>query len=112
MKRIIPLMGKFAEVTLDANGTGRVEIGPTQSSQTWEVRLVSVVTSTNVQQPVFELRRNNGVFIDGTPAGDLNSTDLNETLYYGERLVGTWTVGDPGAVAQMSVSGKETIEGG
>ncbi len=109
MKQTTPLnVGKT--VTLNASGTGSVELGP-DALFAWTVRRIAVLTSTNVLEPQFivyvdSVSAVNALSTTYTGSGDSSDEDL--ILRPGQKLIGVWTGGDNGAKATMSVFGTKT----
>lgn len=96
-------------VTLDAAGTGRVEVGPSVYGVTWHVTLM-VTTSDSVLSPTLRVYRNtvtDGAIVDQTLLGGGDVSDCDLTLTAGQRLVARWTGGTPGAHATFNIEGEE-----
>lgn len=115
MPRTIPLIAGES-VTLDANGSGTVSIGPSNAFQTWKPSNAACSVSTNTKEPVFVLY--NGPSTDpstrigGSYTGSNDSTNLSDiTLYPGTMLTGQWTGGDAGATATLSLTGTIEVPG-
>jgi len=108
-------LNKFGEVTLDANGNGQVELKPTQYEETWLVTSASIIVApvppatVVVREPVFKLF-SNGRFIAGTDKGDLNAGGMYEILHSQQPMLGQWSAGDPGAIAQLRLGGWQDIK--
>lgn len=105
-------MNEGFQTTLDGSGNATVVIGPQGSLQTWYPSRLSTTVSTNVSEPVFKFylgrTANNASYIDGTFTGSNDSTpiDNNLVLHPGEVLLCTWTQGDPGASATVTIGGE------
>ncbi len=103
------ILDEAVAVVLNAAGFGQVTIGPRRPLQTWRVTTVAVSVTTNVAEPVFRLFLGNPVpsnLIGGSYSGSNDSDNqLSALLRSGNVLTGTWTGGDPGARATMSIYG-------
>lgn len=108
MARRLPL-NAFNETTLDASGSGAIELKPTSHGETWLVTSASIKVSSNTVEPEFNLY-SNGVFIDGTFDGSLNATGLYEILATNQPMRGEWSGGDSGAIAQLRLGGWRFLE--
>ena len=94
------------QVTLDSTGYGEASIGP--GTDTWQVELVTCSTSTNVSEPTFRLYADTVSpvnLLEGSYSGSQDSSDSVHIVAPGQALIGTWTGGDPGAVATLLLSG-------
>lgn len=95
------------EVVLDATGGGSINFRPSVGS--WLIKQVAASTSTNVNEPEFTASIN-GSFVGGSYSGSkTNDTTFDQTLDAQEVLTGTWTGGDVGATATMTISGVKTV---
>lgn len=108
MTRTTPLQ-EFASVTLDASGTNTVYFSPQRYGQDWKIERITV-TCNSAEETVFSLYRDfvqNSARIGGTYSGN-NDTDsaAGITLRYGNRLVGQWTLGTAGAIANIVLDGE------
>lgn len=115
MKRTIPL-NKGVEVTLNASGAGRAELGPSYYGTEWRVTRAVVKVTPAVSIPVCSLYAgspspNTLVGESGTGSQDTDSV-LNVTLYPGQKITAVWSGGDAGATAILSIYGEQIIEGG
>lgn len=98
-------------VQLDGDGNGTSPgTGPTAQGETWSVDLVSVRCSTNNAEAICSVERN-GRLIGTTTWGSTGDSDTGITLTMagGQELTATWTGGDPGAVATLTVMGTRTV---
>lgn len=98
-----------AQVRLDAAGAGEVSVAPNGSIAGWRVTLISVSTSTRVNEPTFKLYREAATqanFLEGSFSGSQDASDTTHTVTPGSQLVGQWTGGDVGAVATLRVTGE------
>lgn len=106
----VPL-NKGATVALDGTGAGQVSLGPTVGPPHWHVTRVAIRTSRPGQKPVptFTLYLDstdaNGL-IDMTYDGSSDATDVDLRLLKGQQIIGTWSGGQAGDVATMSLYGE------
>lgn len=101
----LPLSESYT-VQLDASGNGQIIFGPNRQGQTWVPPMtVSFLTSTATKVPIGSLFQGS-TNLGSTFTGSNDSTDLpNVTVYPGSKLRATWTGGDAGAIATVSISG-------
>lgn len=97
-------------VRLDASGNGSVEMGPS-GIFAWHLTRISVLVSTNAAEPTFvvyvdSISPTNALATTYTGSGD--SSDENQILRPGQKLIGVWTSGDANALATMSIFGEKT----
>lgn len=93
------------KVTLDATGSGTATVSPPVS---WDVQLVSVLVTTSASDPTFALYVDSATpagFVAGTHDGAQDAIHASLSVQPGQQLIGTWTSGDPGATATMTVRG-------
>lgn len=105
----IPL-AEYAQVTLDANGNGAVQIGPEKQRESWMIQSMSVSVSSNTNEPTFKVYRGSSSaitsLISGTYAGSFDTdTTFNYMLEENGKLTCVWTGGDAGALATVVVHG-------
>lgn len=105
---ILPLETQV-EATIGADGSARVSLGPVIYGTTWKVARV-VVTTTSTSATQFRLYRNSVAparQVDSTFRGNDATSEESPPipLYYGENLIGVWSLGTPGATARMSLYG-------
>lgn len=122
----------FATVTLDGSGNGTARISPGQaaapgsgvgagrnSGLTWQVSGVAVKVATNTKEAQASAYVSYGIQSTGqdafrgqTQTGSTGDTcTLSETLRPGDWITVTWSGGDAGAVATMTVFGSVTPPG-
>lgn len=104
---------EFAHVILDANGNGRVSIGPTVVRERWAPTQATVSVSTSVLESQCDLY----LGVGGVPGRLMGSTRTGSSgdpygfagfeLQPGQNLVAVWTGGDAGAVATITVFGEK-----
>lgn len=99
-------------VVLDGSGNGSVSFGPQYGGTQWVIQRMSVIVSSNTNEPEANVYRNTigqGSLISGTYSGS-NDTDsqVNDgPLYPGESYICRWTGGDPGATASITFYGEQ-----
>lgn len=97
------------QTTLDSSGNGSVTLQPSNAHQTWHVTNVVVQTNPSSPTDVPECRITvGGSIVDTTYNGNNDSSDSKYDVPPGTSMVVSWTGGDPGILATVSVSG--TIE--
>lgn len=102
-------------VTLDANGSGFIALGPSYTAQTWiPTQLTVLVTPAPANEPVFKYYRGTAgptSILGGTYTGSNDTTDINGIeLNPGEKIYGVWTgQGTPGGVASMVINGRMRV---
>ncbi|HXO24752.1 MAG TPA: hypothetical protein VN870_09225 [Streptosporangiaceae bacterium] len=102
----------FDNVTLDENGNGTVQLGPTLPGVSWALVQAACATTSTMNEPVFNLYVGDAQpsnFLGGTFSGNNDCTDLAQTLYSGQYLTGQWVDGDPGATATMTLFGTKQV---
>jgi len=104
-----------ASCVLSGSGAGTVTYGPQVPGVIFDLTNVATITTSTVNVPTFLTYQgpvSQGNFLGGTYDGNNDSCEIAVTLYNGQVLTGTWTGGDPGAVATMSVFGTKYSPGG
>lgn len=94
--------------TADANGRAVCIIQPLRAFENWDVRKVSVRSTSSTLVPTFKLYRTSESptnFLEGTYSAQFNSSDVNIELDNGDRLVGIFENADVGASCTMSATG-------
>ena len=107
---------QFANVTLDTNGNGTAQLGPSRVREHWQAVAVYVETTTPiVNESKCEL------YVGATPipsqqfstTGSGSSGDTcamgSMDIQTGQYIICQWIGGDPGAIATMTVFGTYTI---
>jgi len=101
-----------ASVTLDASGNGTVRLGPRSLRETWIVDGCATTQTSSVAipaEPAFNLFNSSlASKLGGTFTGSQDQIGLNVTLR-GGFLIGKWTGGEPGALAEMNVTGQRIM---
>lgn len=96
---------------IGADGTCQILAGPTSLAHTWEVAWVTVASDSAASTVAF-LASATGGRLGGTRSGNQDSTDLpGVVLTTGQRLIGEWHLGTPGARCTLSVFGSIDIKG-
>jgi hypothetical protein len=98
-------------VKLNSSGNGTCPgLGPIAPGETWNVTLISVQCSTNVVESVAQVFFN-GALIGTTLTGSTGDADsaITQPMSTGQTMTATWTGGDPGATATMTVIGIRTV---
>jgi hypothetical protein len=97
-------------VTLDAAGAGTVDL-QVPTLQTWRVTKLAVRVSSNTLEPtaiVYVDSAAPGNILGSTYTGSGDSSNEDQVLMPGQRLLCAWTGGDVGAQATLSVFGTQT----
>jgi hypothetical protein len=104
-------LSKAVTVTLDGSGHGTVSAGPAVPGESWPPPYtISVRASSNTAEAQCSVSVA-GQFLAATTwgsTGDSNS-DGALTLYPGTEVSATWTGGDPGATATLTVTGQRQV---
>lgn len=98
-------------VVLDTDGNGTCPgIGPTSPGETWIVSLISVQCSSNTNEAIASVYLN-GALLGTTTWGSTGDSDssITQPVATGQQISATWTGGDHGATAVMSVIGTRSI---
>ncbi|MFF8495217.1 hypothetical protein ACF06O_30830 [Streptomyces albidoflavus] len=99
-----------ARTVLDADGNGRLELGPTTGPPYWTITRVVVATDRPGLAPVpsmalyLDAEDARGL-LDVTYDGSRDASDVDLEMQRGQRLIGVWTGGQPGDTATLSVTG-------
>lgn len=101
-------------VTFNFFGEGTVEMGPSFYNERWEITSAALFVSTTAAEPTARLYVGPVApqyQIGGTYNGSNDSTDLQITLYAGQRIRCRWgnRGGDGGAIATLSIYGWQII---
>lgn len=102
-------LSESASAQAAANGVARALLGPLRAFETWQVRRVTVSSTSTVLIPTARVYRgavSPSRLIDGTYTGTLDSTDtMDLELKSGDKLVAEWTGSDVGAVCTLTIEG-------
>lgn len=107
-------------VTLDADGNGTAQIGPTGGSEVWTVDMVHVKTNQAPGAIISEAQCtiyagatvDDSGFVDATGTGSTgDSTDSAGAwpISVGAYIWAVWTGGDPGAQGIVRVTGSKDV---
>jgi hypothetical protein len=102
-----------ANVVLDANGNGSVELGPVPASRAWAVTRITVsCTGTNLPMPVanvYDGPPNPANLLDATYTGGQDVSDFGTPyiLDQQESLTVEWVGGVPGETATARLIGQQ-----
>ncbi len=103
----------FGQVTLDGSGNGTVRMAPVGCK--WEIKRTYVKCSTNVNEAVMTVYQGTvspTTYIEDTQMGSTGDTsDTTHFIEDGNALFFTWTGGDVGAIATVTISGWQSVPG-
>ena len=113
MPRQFPLT-VTATVTLNGSGAGTASTGPQFPRESWDVAVASVGAATNAAEATCKIYAGPPaapLFIDGTTWGSTgdSTSNFSAPVYLGSAVIATWTGGDPGAIATLTVTGTRRI---
>jgi hypothetical protein len=95
-------------VILSAAGSGTVKLSPGSSRVTWHPNNAQVNVSSNTNEPTAVLSLNGTTKLASTYTGSNDSTSL-DCLVRNGFIQCTWTGGDAGARATLSLTGTQTV---
>lgn len=99
-----------AEATLDADGAGRLAIGPVTPGTVW--RVTTMTTNGNsTTEPTLRIYRGgvgDAYMIDTTERGNSDVSDSEVSLQTGETISAEWRGGTPGAQMILRLEGQIT----
>lgn len=114
-----PLPQPFAQVTLNGSGAGIISLGPTRVREHWQLISASVKTTqtpgTVVNEAICQLFIGNSIsqatFVSKTVQGSSGDTCGlgGQDIQPGMSVWASWTGGDAGAVAVMTIAGTYSI---
>jgi hypothetical protein len=98
------------QTTLSGGAGTSNPIGPTAQGEVWNVQIISLQCSTNVNEAIGSVYLG-GNLIGTTTWGSTGDSDTGITLIVntGQTLTATWTGGDSGALATMAIMGTKTV---
>jgi hypothetical protein len=108
-------LNAFTFITLDANGNGTASIGPTGSGESWENVTASVRCATNVKEATCQISIGSDAtsryFIDATTWGSTGASTASTppTIPVNQTVSATWSNGDAGATAYLTVTGTRRV---
>jgi len=106
----IQLLKSVTVVLEGGNGTSP-PLGPSSSGETWQLSGVSLQASSNVKEAIGSVYLN-GSLVGTTTWASTGDTGVATSLVQvmtGQVLTASWTGGDDGAVATMTVLGTRTV---
>lgn len=116
MSTSIPL-SVSASVTLNGSGDGTVSIGPSHVGEVWYPSTVAVSVATNVSEALgylyVGLAASAGNLVGTTATASTGDSDdlPGMPVYVGTFIIFSWTGGDAGELATMSVFGTKQVPG-
>lgn len=102
---------KSSVVTLDGDGNGTcTPVGPTSPSETWTVSLISVQCTSARAEAIASVYLD-GALLGTTTWGSTGDSDsaISQQVMPGQQVTATWTGGDPGAIATLTVFGTRQV---
>jgi hypothetical protein len=115
MSRQLPL-NISAQTVLDADGNGTAGIGPLSAGETWLLGTAACHVLTNNSEATCRFYVGGGAspnyFAGGTTwgsTGDSGTAAAGSVIGVGTQVFATWTGGDPGATAYLTVTGTKTV---
>lgn len=100
----------LAHVTLDGSGNGTAGIGPTLTHEKWDIAVAAVEVATNVNEAICRVSAGTASAGSTTFGSTGASTDnFSSPIWPGQQVTATWTGGDPGALATLTVQGTRTV---
>lgn len=93
--------------TFDASGNATASVGPIVNSATWTIENIGTTTTsvTQAELSVFRGPPSASNFVEGTYAGNKDSSNSIHYLANGELLSFVWSGGDPGTTATATLNG-------
>lgn len=100
-------------VMFDTTGTAiLLAVGPETPFERWEIASISTSASSTSQSRLAIYNSPSfGTPLEGTYSGNQDTTDTKRTLMPGTSLSFQWTLGTPGAIATISLTGVRFIKG-
>lgn len=104
-----------AQVTLNSEGDGTAEIGPTGFGEVWSDLVVSVNCATNTSEASCRVyvgaAASPNYFCDGTYSGSTgdSTTNIPGTVLSGQQIYATWAGGDAGTTGYLNVTGTRQV---
>lgn len=103
---------KSYSVTIDALSTGWInDVGPTQSSERWEIDSIQTVCTSVAQSRLFVFRQGRNRLVEGTYSGNLDTSNTNIRLQPGERLNFNYTQADVASIGTITITGRQFLQG-
>lgn len=111
----VPL-NETAPVVLDGTGAGTASIGPISAREVWHPDVISVKVSTATDEAQCTIYVGDSPtqpnFVDGTysgSSGDATDRAAATLIRVGWKVWATWSGGDPGATATLTVTGTKDV---
>lgn len=104
---------EFAQVTLNASGTGRVSMGP-GPAEIWQPQSAIVTVPQASKHIICTLSLGNAsgpvTVIDTAQQGENDSSGklTGQVIYFGTYIWAVWTAGNAGVLATLTVTGTKT----
>lgn len=99
-----------AQTTLDSSGAGTASAGPTAQGDVWTVTIIGVQCATNVKESICQVYLNNNL-VGTTTWGSTGDSDtgVSLTVNTGQVVTASWTGGDSGTTAYLSLLGTRSF---
>lgn len=107
-----------ASVTLDSNGNGVAEVGPSTPGEVWLPQSTSITCTGSIPitgSPSVFIYAGNGIssgsFVDSTynVTGASSSMIAGQKVYPGQQVFASWAAGPPNQTATLVVSGSRQV---
>ncbi|HEX5494524.1 MAG TPA: hypothetical protein VFX70_08145 [Mycobacteriales bacterium] len=103
-----------AYVTLDSDGNGTASVGPLSPGEQWAGLTAAVRVATNASEATASVyagaAATAGYFCGATTWGSTGDSTTNvPDVKVGGQVFATWTGGDPGALATLTVTGTRKV---
>jgi hypothetical protein len=111
----VPIVPGTVTTVLDGSGNGTASIGPIGPREVWSPQVASVSVATNENEAACKTYVGDPIspiFVDSTLSGSTGDSTDRISAYQvplGWKIWATWTGGDPGAVATLSVAGTKVV---
>ena len=102
-------LSQSARATADASGKAVARLGPDRAFETWQIRTVTVQSTSSTLVPQARVYRNHeavSALLGGSHTGTLDTAQTDTELRSGESLVVVWTGADAGAECTVTVEGE------
>jgi hypothetical protein len=110
------LPGVIGQVVLDGSGNGTAKVGPLTEREVWSPTMAFVAVATNVKEAecaIFVGHDASAAYqVDSSysgSSGDSTGRVAGRTVRQGNFIWATWTGGDAGATATITVNGTREI---
>lgn len=107
------ILGEERHVILNSNGEGWISgVGPTQYGEEWHINSTQCLVTGSVGETRLQIFLNGTTrMVEGTYSGNQDNSNTAFHLRSGEKLYYLFTRGDPGADAQIILTGKRVVAG-